>query len=1618
MDTSLHSKLELARQDLLDLGLRNTLLNYRLLRARGVEVRHTNPDEPFDLLVREMKQLSFLPADEPQAVEEDTLAEESLALMPPSEEPHVSSNARRARSTKLQTAHAPSALQSRLLNTYLTAETFLEEQGVNTLFLAFGLLRWYEDDNSQEAHFAPLILVPVKLERNSATSSFHIQYTEDELGENASLGARIVGDFGLKLPPLPEKEDLSVEDYADQVRRVVAEKPRWQVDDLAIALGFFSFNKFLMYKDLDVESWPTNDSPLQHPILQALLDKGFHEPTSRFSDTDHLDAVLPPQESTNVVDADSSQVLAVADVNGGRNLVIQGPPGTGKSQTITNLIADAIANGRSVLFVSEKMAALQVVKHRLDQVGLGDACLELHSHKANKKAVLAELKRTVELGRPRLEDMADEVALLGQTCDRLNEYCEAVNAPVRSSGVTLYQVFGELLQQQSVLNLEGLPPLSLPECITWTSLEYKQKAALVQEFQAHLQTLGIPQNHRFWAANRTVFLPIEEDALRRSLTEARQIVERLRTASSTLAESLRLPQPATERDASTLARAARRAMDAPPLDGVRLNAGDWISRQADLKTLLAAGRQWAALHQEYSERLTLNAWDQDVSALRVTLAHYGSQWWRIFSGEYRAARKQLTGLCRAGAPKELAQHLALVDAIAQAQTARAVILQHTALAAALFGVQWQGEQSDWPVLTRLWEWIVQLYQEVGGGQLPRGLIDFLAGHPDLLRLESDVTATDAALSPFGAVLSGVVTGLPLDEALRFGPGRHLRDQPLGELEMLLADWALHLADLQSMTTYNALAQRCRDAKLSSVLETAETWPEAGQKLSAAFERTRLMGLTSAAYQDHPILVHFSSEGQENAVQTFRRLDRLVQRHNRARLAHSHWKHLPPQDGDGQLRVLSREFEKRTRHIPIRRLIAEAGRVVKAIKPVFMMSPLSVATYLSPGGLTFDLVVFDEASQVRPVDALGALLRGKQAVVVGDSRQLPPTSFFDTITSTEVVDEDNVTSDIESVLGLFAAQGAPQRMLKWHYRSRHESLIAVSNQLFYDNQLVIFPSPDAARQLSGLVYRHLPETAYDRGGSSKNVGEARVVAEAVMTFARTQLARSESNRLTLGVAAFSMAQMQAVYDQLEILRRQNPDCEPFFSPSARESFFVKNLENVQGDERDVIFISVGYGRTANGTLTMNFGPLNGQGGERRLNVLITRARLRCEVFTNLTPDDIDLNKTQARGVQAFKTFLAYARTGNLEMSRPSGRDPDSPFEREVIAALQNAGHEVVPQVGCAGYFIDMAVIDPERRGRYLLGIECDGATYHSARSARDRDRLREQVLVAQGWRLHHIWSTDWFRRPAAELRRVLLAIEEAKLAARLRDREESERSPDKADETGEPDAADKPYLTGEPPKIAGAPPRLGFRREERLKGETVIERTQEQREPRDTAAVLPYTDARREMPTVPYFNELTPSQLAVVITNIVKIESPIHRDELVRRVADLSGYSRAGSRIKRAVELGINAAVNANKIVLKGQFFWWPTMRQPPLRDRGALDGGRDIRLICTEEISLAIWKVIEDSYGMPDQDIASAVGRLFGFGRVTNETRSYIDEISRAMVSAGILNVNGSMVTTATTTTP
>jgi len=1419
-----------------------------------------------------------------------------------------------------------------------------------------------------------LFLMPVNLERLSVRKRFRLSYTGDDIEGNLSLTEKLKSDFKITLPEINDLDLFDIEAYFNEVESKIIAQPRWKVERNEIVLGFFSFGKFLMYRDLDGNNWPDEKKPHDHAIIKALLTDGFLYESTGITDDADIDELVSPADCCIVKDADSSQILAIQEVKAGRNLVIQGPPGTGKSQTITNLISEAVGQGKKVLFVSEKMAALEVVKRRLDEVGLGDAVLELHSQKTRKLSLIKELDRTLNAGRPLAKDTGDDIQALSETQRELNAYCNAVNTPILNTRTTPIQAIGRLLGLgQDVFQL---PRFDFGLMKDWSQQEYKQKRLRIEQLILRLREIGTPKNHPFWRIGRTSLMPGQQEKLKKAIEKAQDTTGKLVQYACELADTLMLEEPKTFHDVETTCRAGRVAVEAPPFDGVCVSDNQWRQRCDDIKTLLAAGQALSSLHSRYDEYLIDAAWDQDMLQVREYLCTYGKKWWRIFSSKYRQARSRLAGLCKQEVPKQVTRCIELVDAVLDANKQKQLFEQHRPLGKQLFGTQWQDEKSDWEKLGSLCEWITQLYQRVDSGELPAGIIAFVASTSNTSNCSEQIDRVSQLLSTQHDQVGGIGDYLKcstVNSRQADSPVRKLTDFSFTEQLEILGRWLDNLDQLPSYVQYNSLQAELIDAGLKFVLPRANVHPNAAD-VGRIFDATWYEGLIHHAFAERPALNRFNCTNHEYHLKKFRELDNLIIENNRARLALLHWQNIPSlEHGDGELAIVKREVHKKRRHLPIRKLMESAGRAIQAIKPILMMGPLSIAKYLPAGKVEFDLVIFDEASQVKPVDAFGAVLRGRQAVVVGDSKQLPPTKFFDVLISDdeEFSDESVVTSDLESILGLFCAQNAPERMLKWHYRSRHESLIAVSNYEFYQNQLLVFPSAGQNTSSRGLVFKHLPHTHYDRGKSKRNVEEAKAVAEAVMAHA------TSNPEQTLGVAAFSTAQRDAIDLHLELLRRRDTSGESFFSDHPHEPFFVKNLENVQGDERDVILISVGYGRTKEGQMSMHFGPLNQDGGERRLNVLISRARQTCIVFANFTANDLDLRRTEARGVRALKSFLAYAENGILETESWTADDAESPFEEEVIRNLQELGYELKPQVGVAGYRIDIGVIDKNKPGRYLLGIECDGASYHSARSARDRDRLRQQVLENLGWRIHRVWSTDWFRDFKTELKRVVDAIEKAKLYWECYD--------------PTPNNSAKVHASDEL--------------------ETIL-RTEETPQTKDAFIAEPYVKVI--LPDRLQFHNLldmSTSVLASCVEKVVQVESPVHVENVMSRIAGAAGVSRVGTRIRRALEDAIDLCQENGKIRIEGDFLWDAFCGHVRVRDRSAEDNDlKRIDRISPAEIALAMKEIVKRSFTIQRKDLISNAFRLIGIKRVTANAEEMAVPLLDQLIQEKFLTEDGGLI--------
>lgn len=1581
MKASIIAKLQASRKELLDIGLRNNLVSFKKT-TKNLTITQANSNELFEALCVENKSLTFVPLEKsaqkppPDDGLEDlgsselellsaiTGAGESNEVIERTEADQA--KALRQSKVRLHTGLEDERLFLQLLKIRSEAQTYVEEQGVNVLFMAIGFLHWYESDSSSEVRRAPLVMVPVKLERTTARELFKLDYTGDELILNLSMAARLKTDFDIKLPMMDLEADQTSQDlaaYFDEVAESVKIQKRWSVQPNEVVLGFFSFGKFLMFKDLEPQSWPDDKSPGDHAVMGRLLGEGFGDIEPKYPDDLKIDTVCSPGDVHFVKDADSSQSQAILEVRAGSNLVIQGPPGTGKSQTITNLISELISQKKTVLFVAEKMAALDVVKRRLDESNLGDAVLELHSQRATKSSVLTELSRTLDQGRPLNDTGHQDIESLKQVQQDLNEYCESVSALIGNSGMPFLDVLGKYLQckRQS----PDLAPLNIASAPTWNQTTFNQKRELVHELELHLDAMGRPDQSPFWGSTITFFDPIEENATSSALQQLLEYLTEIDGATLALSQRLMLSRPASLLDIDVVCRAARRAEQAPKLQGVHISTQDWQLRRDALRSLVEAGRSMTDLRLQFEKQLIDVAWEHDLLTVRRDLLAYGSKWWRFFSGDYKAAKQALQSLTREVLPKEPADMLKIVDAVLNHQESQKVYAKVESLGEALFGAQWQGKKSDWVVLDRITEWVVNLHDDLGNGTIPVGIVDFLSGNSDSSGLVGMVEKIEGSIDKMKATLEKVSTSLGMGQE---SGGTDLQQAPFEELSGKFTLWQTNLPKLHSMARYNALSKKLSDNLLIEFVTMAENCEQPAH-LTACFDLTWYAGLVQLAYAKNPSLQQFDRIQHEHKISRFKALDLASLRHTQTKLAAQVWAAKPNINQPGEIAILRAELNKKRKHLPIRQLIAKAGRAIQQIKPVFMMSPMSIANFLPPGNIEFDVVIFDEASQVKAVDAFGAILRGKQIVVVGDTRQMPPTDFFGR--EVEIDDEDNTTGDIESILSMFKAAGCSERYLKWHYRSRHESLIAVSNAEFYDNKLVIFPSSGSNLNATGVSFEHLPETFYDRGRTRTNKGEAKAVAEAVIQHA---LSRPD---MSLGVAAFSVAQRDLIEVEIEILRRRKPETEAFFSAHPTEPFFVKNLENIQGDERDAIFISIGYGRNETGKIAKEFGPLNKDGGHRRLNVLITRSKMAMKVFCNFRADELDLDASAKHGVRALKNFLKYAETGQLEVAQETGKPPDSPFESEVIEALRGLNYEIEPQVGTAGYFIDMAVRDPDYPGRYLLAIECDGAAYHSSRSARDRDRLRQGVLEGLGWTFHRIWSTDWFRNRKEELLRVVAAIDAAKLELCV---------------------APLPFPV-EPPITVH-----------------VIERGASAADV-PTQFATPYVKAQLASVTGIALHETSIADLGHLIARVVMAEAPVHMSEVVRRLLEAYGVTRAGSRITARVQEATEHFSRQRMLRFNNEFLYAMDGLAIRVRNRSELNpADRKIEWVAPEEIDEALLQSIRLGFSLSMDEAVSSALNLLGFGRATQRISTAVEDRLALLLEKNQVSFASGMVTPTTDT--
>ncbi|MFN3638067.1 MAG: AAA domain-containing protein [Chloroherpetonaceae bacterium] len=1303
-------------------------------------------------------------------------------------------------------AQPPQAISEKEINDKLVAirrkaQSNYEEKGIETLHLAVGIASWQATDNGSRFN-APVLLIPARIEsRRDACGNLRLS-----LGGtpqiNPVLKYVLEKNHSIHLNHLDMSQDDIDESDNDTENKLTLnaitslfDKVKSTAKDLSdftiqshFILANFQFAKMAMVEDLK----RNQEALMSSSIIAAIAG---HAPSRQ--NLAHAVAEINPRQLDHVsaledylvLDADSSQQLAIVMSCKGQSCVIQGPPGTGKSQTIANLIVQSIAEGRRVLFVAEKRAALDAVLKRLSSrdVDLGYLVLDLHDASVSRREVFAKLGKALERVKQTqpLNGFEKVYHEFEERRKALNEHAWKVNEVRPPTGLSVNQMVGKLARlpkhHQTTLRLRSETMKHLTE----------QRADEIK----HVLNSA--------AAHATLFLGTNPSAWNNAkIRDGEQVKEALNCLDA-LFEHLPSFTQHLENTVNQLGIAM------PNTVGEVKAIVSWLN---DVKSI----------RQIYSDGIFLSPLKAETLA-PAARGKVAEVWAMLTDAAYRATRRHMLKLRREQAPTT-------------------TLLEEARKIEDAFN-RWQklGATSSTPLLIESKE------------------------------------SLEKALSTLLNMLNKLDGFVPM----------HLSDEIALKA---ISDKVYQLArDRQTpflLPTISGFRSHIQEVGLEPFIDDLRTKAIPAEDWSNYFEQVWLSTALEQAWICNPALASFNGRTHERLIEEFKTLD--VERRQlaakRVRKLHAERTAQAMKTYRNQADLISREVAKQKRHISLRELFKRAPDVLTQLMPCWMASPLSVSQLLECGKEYFDLVIFDEASQIFQEEAIPSLYRAKQVVAAGDRHQLPPTNFF----ATGIEEEDNFNDEEQSDDSANAIKGfeslldtlqsfLPNYHLDWHYRSADERLIAFSNAHIYGRRLVTFPSASNQNVIRHIVVPHHPNATEQEESASREV--ERVVQEVIM---HAQTHPNES----LGVITMGLQHAERIEAVLNRELAKRTDLSEFFAQEKEERFFVKNLETVQGDERDAIILSIGYGKTANGDLPHRFGPLMQEVGYRRLNVAITRARRRMCVISSFSHDDIDLSRSNSRGVQLLKAYLEYAASGGKRMSalEHTSEVALNPFEADVRDALEARGIKIKPQFGAARYRIDLVAMHPQKLGKPVLAIECDGASYHSSATARDRDRLRQTQLEQMGWRFHRIWSMDWFYRREQEIERAVAAYHEA---VQLADgTEEEDIQNEEIQDTVEISSSS---MHASMPQQASVDPRRG---------------------------------ARPELPKRESINEYSDEELMLLADWVMSDGVVRTEEELIKAISKELSFSRTGNRIRerlsKIVKMMNNRSFNENQTEIWGK----------------------------------------------------------------------------------------------------
>jgi len=1419
-----------------------------------------------------------------------------------------------------------------LTHLYRSSRTALEENGANTLYIALGLLKWYETKSSERPRYAPILLIPVEIIRKSAAKGYVIRSREEETMVNITLLEMLRQNFDITisgLDTLPTDDSgVNVRLIYSIIRNSIKNQPKWDVEEQAI-LGLFSFNKFIMWNDIHNNSHKLIENNVVSSLMNGKIEWKLAETEV---DAKILDQTVLPNEIVLPISADSSQLEAIWEAGEGRNFILHGPPGTGKSQTITNLIANALYKGKRVLFVAEKMAALSVVQRRLEAIGLAPFCLELHSNKTKKGTILSQLKETTEIVKTTPpENFKKEAERIFALRTEMNKYIEALHK-IYPFGVSLYDSIVKY-QQINAEPLFNIPEVLLSEL---DKNRFQQWHETLELLISTANACGHPYKHPLTGIAIGQYSSTIKDEGAKSIQDLIGLVSEFKKQLDLL------PDVFTEfkiykdkKNTKTVINIIDKLLNIPELTSALLISPQLSEILEEYKNVCEHGKNRDRLKQSLLSRFSEGVLSLDSKRMLFEWNQTLNKWFiPRFLGQ-RSIKNQL--LVHAVSQLNKEQISSTLEDIIEFQSEQAYLKEYENDMPSYFRRYGRNGSEDWKAIEQIiadtsainsliLEHTKDIFKatnikRVLSLQLGEGISSFRDMHGEIL-----ITINNLTLK-LDQQEKQLYNTLGISEDVLYKQSENWIESALEQLNV----WFDNLDKLKDWYQWLLVCNKMQAIQIGFIATQYKENNIQTAELLNIFYKSFYKVVIEYIISKEPSLVLFKGKIFNDIIAKYKKLvadfEKLTQEELVAKLAANLPSFTREATQNSEVGILQRNIRNNARGISIRRLFDLIPTLLPRMCPCMLMSPISVAQYIDVDAGKFDLIVFDEASQMPTYEAVGAIARGKNVIIVGDPKQMPPTNFF----SVNSIDEDNIEmEDMESILDDCLALSMPSRYLLWHYRSRHESLIAFSNSEYYNNKLLTFPSPDNIESKVKLIP---VDGYYDKGKSRQNKIEAQVIVDEIIR----RLKDEELRKRSIGVVTFSSVQQSLIEDLLSDVFMQDSYLESL-ALECEEPLFIKNLENVQGDERDIILFSVGYGPDKEGRVSMNFGPLNREGGERRLNVAVSRSRYEMIIYSALRSDQIDLNRTGAVGVAGLKRFLEYAEKGGQIANKTQSTVSEYSINNLIADRLEKLGYRVDTNIGCSGYRIDLGIVDNDNPFKYRLGIICDGDNYRRAKMVRDREIVQNSVLKMLGWKIIKIWTLEWLENPDA----VLDSIEQAL--------------------NTEEDIKDAETVIPQ--------------KETRTREETIedISSSEKNIKPYQISALMPSPYVSEE-----FFYPGHKNTILNQIKEVMEIEAPISRLLLCKRVLAAWGISRLGQRLDGYL----------NELLISGNFFvsysenlafYWLN-EEHYLQYSSFRKGMRDAVDIPPEEIANTMKYILTDEISIPTIDLSKLSAQLLGFAR-------------------------------------